>query len=222
MDLEISTYSTLSNLVEIDNIESKMRPLGVLFLAAMCDWPTMNQEKIVDFVAELKSFFGTPITIGGINGRSVSGGSLWESESGSSIAELIELSSKQYGEADFDKILQNILEYYQIEFTKVDFIAELQYSKTEQGGRKTPAKSGYRPQLKFDFTEMQTSGQQTFIGKEWVSPGEMVDAKIKMLSPNYFAGNLSVGMSFDFRELSIIVGTGVIKEIINDSLEKQS
>ena len=45
---------------------------------------------------------------------------------------------------------------------------------TEQGGRKTPAFSSYRPQVKFDFTEMQKSGQQTFIDKETVYPGDKV------------------------------------------------
>ena len=44
-----------------------------------------------------------------------------------------------------------------------DFIAELRYRTIEQGGRKTPVSSGYRPQLKFNFTEMQTTGHQFFI-----------------------------------------------------------
>ena len=89
-------------------------------------------------------------------------------------------------------------------------------------GRKTPAFSGYRPQVKFDFTEMQTSGQQTFIDKETVYPGDKVDAKIKILSPDYFADCLVEGMNFEFREGSKIIGTGQIKYIVNDKLEKAS
>jgi hypothetical protein len=101
-----------------------------------------------------------------------------------------------------------------------DFIAVLNYRTSEQGGRKTPAHSGYRPQVKFDFEEMQTSGQQTFIDKEIVNPGETVKARIKILSVDYFSNCLTEGMSFEFREGNTIIGTGEITEILNDKLKK--
>ncbi|WP_316818033.1 hypothetical protein [Pedobacter nyackensis] len=101
-----------------------------------------------------------------------------------------------------------------------DFIATLTYKTTEQGGRKTPAMSGYRPQVKFDFEEMQTSGQQTFINRELVFPGETVDAEIRILGVDYFANKLTEGMEFEFREGSRVIGTGKIKIIINDKLKK--
>jgi translation elongation factor EF-Tu-like GTPase len=103
---------------------------------------------------------------------------------------------------------------------EVDFIATLTYRTTEQGGRKTPAKSGYRPQVKFNFDKMQTSGQQTFIGKELVFPGETVDAEIKIIAVDYFASKLTEGMEFEFREGATVIGTGKIKHIINDILKK--
>jgi len=102
----------------------------------------------------------------------------------------------------------------------VDFIAELRYLSVEQGGRNVPAISGYRPQLKFDFAEMQTSGNQTFLDKDIVYPGESVTAEIKILSVDYFAYKLTENMKFDFREGSKIIGTGVIKKIINEKLRK--
>jgi elongation factor Tu len=101
-----------------------------------------------------------------------------------------------------------------------DFIAILHYRTTKEGGRKTPAHSGYRPQVKFDFEEMQTSGQQTFIDKEIVNPGETVKARIKILSVDYFSNCLTVGMNFEFREGNTIIGTGEITEILNDKLRK--
>jgi len=67
-----------------------------------------------------------------------------------------------------------------------DFIAILKYKNTAEGGRKTPTSSGYRPQVKFHFTEMQTSGRQTFIDREIVYPGETVRAYIKIGSPHLF------------------------------------
>ncbi|MEP3447812.1 MAG: hypothetical protein ABJN61_11720 [Flavobacteriaceae bacterium] len=220
MDNKIETYDTLWSLVDLDTEEHKVKDITTLFLNAMNDWPTMNQTLIFDFIGELKTFFGTPLTIEKLNTNKFNEQNAWKLESGSSIAELIDISTRFCNESDFDKITDNILSHYNKEFNKVDFIAELQYLTSEQGGRKTPAKSGYRPQVKFDFDEMQTSGQQTFIKKEWVKPGENVKAKIKILSPDHFAHTLTEGMEFEFRDGATIIGTGKIEYIVNEKLEK--
>jgi translation elongation factor EF-Tu-like GTPase len=89
-----------------------------------------------------------------------------------------------------------------------DFIAKLTYRTSAQGGRQTTAKSGYRSQIKFDFTDMQTSGLQTFIDKVTVFPGDIVDAIIKLASLDYFVGSLTEGMRFEFREGATVIGTG--------------
>lgn len=102
-----------------------------------------------------------------------------------------------------------------------DFIAKLKYRTTEQGGRKNPARTHYRPHLKFDFTQMLTSGQQLFIGTDIVYPGETVIAKITMGSTYHFESKLEIGMEFEFCEGSIIIGIGKITEIINKSLIKK-
>jgi hypothetical protein len=110
---------------------------------------------------------------------------------------------------------------YEAELSKADFIATLTYKTTEQGGRKTPAKSGYRPQIKFNFEEMQTSGEQTFIEHKMVFPGNMVNAEIKLLSPEYFENKLHYGTKFEFREGETIIGTGKIIHIINEKLKAE-
>ena len=222
MDNKITTYSTLWSLVDIDTKDHKLKDIATLFLNAMTDWPTYNQTDIQDFIEELKEYFSTPLTVEKIANKKFDGQNAWQVEAGSSIAELIDSSIKFCDQSDFDRIIDSILNYYNEEFNKVDFVAELQYLTTEQGGRKTPANSGYRPQVKFDFTEMQTSGQQTFIDKETVYPGDKVDAKIKILSPDYFADSLTEGMNFEFREGATVIGTGQIKYIVNDKLEKAS
>ena len=222
MDNIITTYATLWNLVDIDQKDHKLKNIATLFLNAMNDWPTYNQTDIQDFINELKAYFGTPLTIEKIDKKKSDGQNAWQVEAGSSIAELIDTSTRFYNQSNFDKIIDTVLSYYNDEFNKVDFIAELQYLTTEQGGRKTPASSGYRPQVKFNFAEMQTSGQQIFIDKETVYPGEKVDAKIKILSPDYFADCLTEGMNFEFREGPTLIGTGQIKYIVNDKLEKAS
>ncbi|SMB98927.1 elongation factor Tu domain protein [Hymenobacter roseosalivarius DSM 11622] len=110
----------------------------------------------------------------------------------------------------------------QVDKGEADFIASLTYLTTEQGRRQTPAFSGYRPQVKFEFAEMQTSGQQTFIDRKIVYLGDTVEAEIKIISVDYFAGQLKDEMKFDFREGSKIIGTGQIKHILNDKLRQAS
>jgi hypothetical protein len=100
-----------------------------------------------------------------------------------------------------------------------DFIATLRYRSMEEGGRKSPAKSGYRPGIKFPFSDMQTSGRQIFIDREFVMPGETVDAEIKVVSIDHFAPRLHVGLTFEFMEGNRIIGTGTIKYIVNDELK---
>lgn len=222
MDNKITTYSTLWNLVDIDTQDHKLKDIATLFLNSMNDWKLTETENINKFISDLKQYFGSTLTKESIAMKEFDGTNTWEKEAGSSIAELIDISLEFYKESDFDKIIEIVFDFYNAEFNKVDFIAELQYLTSEQGGRKTPAYSGYRPQVKFDFAEMQTSGQQTFIDKKTVYPGEKVKAKIKILSPDYFADCLTEGMNFEFREGSTLVGTGQIKYIVNDKLEKAS
>lgn len=102
----------------------------------------------------------------------------------------------------------------------LDFIATLYYKTPEEGGRETPACSGYRPDIKFPFDGMYTCGIQTFIDREKVYPGETVDAQIKIISVPYFAGRLEEGMEFIFVEGANVIGTGIIKEIVNEELRK--
>lgn len=100
------------------------------------------------------------------------------------------------------------------------FIAELKYKTTDEGGRMTPAKSGIRPSVKFHFDKYTTTGDQEFIDKKWVFPGENVKAKIRILSYEYFAKKLEEGMAFEIREGARITGTGKIIKILDSKLRK--
>ncbi|CAM4420777.1 elongation factor Tu [Zobellia nedashkovskayae] len=104
----------------------------------------------------------------------------------------------------------------------IDFIAELKFLTTEQSGRKTRAKSGYRPHIEFDnYPEYITSGIQTYIGKETVFPGETIKAQITILGTEYFAKRLYENMDFKFCEGSRTIGYGKIKEIVNLDLKSE-
>lgn len=101
-----------------------------------------------------------------------------------------------------------------------DFKAKLIYRTTENGGRKGFSNSGYRPQVEFDhIPNFSTSGQQVFLEKESVLPGETINAEISLLTHFGLVGNLSINDTFNFCEGSKIIGSGEIIEILNKDLE---
>lgn len=212
----LTKISQLETLVDIDKADHKLKNIAKLFVNAAMDWDTYNQADVSDFLKELKEYFGSPLTKEKITNKPLD--NVWRHAAGSSIFQMIDLSERYCNQSDFDKIVNAILSYYQQQMQGIDFIADLKYLTTEEGGRKTPVFSGYRPQVKFDFDEMQTSGQQTFLNKDTVYPGDTVEATIRIISVEHFANTLTEGMKFEFKEGSRIIGTGIITEILNDKL----
>jgi hypothetical protein len=103
-----------------------------------------------------------------------------------------------------------------------DFIADIEYRTTENGGRRGYAASGYRPHIKFPFSHNQTSGEQIFWDKDKVFPGEHVRAQVRILDHVTFKNALSNGMTFEFGEGPFVFGTGEILEVLNIKLKKNS
>ena len=101
-----------------------------------------------------------------------------------------------------------------------DFIAKLKYRTTEQGGRMSYAASGYRPHVKFPWSNAMTSGEQIFMDRKKVYPGDTVKAWITILDHVTFKNSLIVGQEFEFREGFRTIGTGEILEILNSDLQK--
>lgn len=101
-----------------------------------------------------------------------------------------------------------------------DFVAKIVYKTSAEGGRKGPARSGYHPQIKFEFSDMNTSTVQLFRDREWVHPGDSVLADMHMVGRDYFAGKLEVGMRFEVREGARVTAIGEIVEIRNESLRR--
>lgn len=112
MDNRINTYSILFDLVETDVKDHKQKEIATLFLNAMNDWPTYNQIKIIDFIKELKDYFGTPLTIEKISAKKFDGQNAWQIEAGIPIADLIDVSTNFCNQSDFDKIVEKFLNYY--------------------------------------------------------------------------------------------------------------
>lgn len=103
-----------------------------------------------------------------------------------------------------------------------DLIARITYLTTEQGGRKGYAASGYRPHVKFDGRKELTSGEQLFIDKDKVFPGETVIAEIRISGTDFFKNYLFVGQHFEVAEASYLVGHGEILEVTNPTLRQAS
>jgi hypothetical protein len=101
-----------------------------------------------------------------------------------------------------------------------DFIAKVTYLTTQEGGRINYAVSGYRPHVKFDGKKELTSGEQLFIDREKVFPGDTVTAEIRLLGKDYFKNYLYVGQHFEVAEASHLVGHGEVLEIINPDLRQ--
>ncbi|TCR10385.1 hypothetical protein EDF66_101199 [Sphingobacterium sp. JUb20] len=219
---KFETFDQLVFLTELYQNEDSFNKTASLLINALNDWPNAHSLKISEFIQEFESYFGKPITIDKIRKNSIGSTYLdaWRCEAGSSLIEMIEYAEVLYNRSDFSYIIEQIIIYYQNKIKMIDFVAELTYRTLEEGGRSTPAFSKYRPQVKFDFDDMQTSGEQTFINKTVVYPGEEVKATLRIIGQEYFSGRLEDGMFFEFREGSRIIGTGKIVKIMNEKLRK--
>jgi len=100
----------------------------------------------------------------------------------------------------------------------IDVEAEIYFLTHEEGGRDSPAVSGYRPQFYYDG--MNWDAPHTFPDVEVVNPGDTVRSLIGFLSPKKHFGKVYIGMQFQIREGDRIVGKGKITKIIE--LEKSA
>jgi translation elongation factor EF-Tu-like GTPase len=94
-----------------------------------------------------------------------------------------------------------------------DIEAEITFVPTEQGGRKSPAISGYRPQ--FYFGGFDYDAEQEYPDVESVAPGQTARAYLRFFSPDYIAGKISVGDEFQVREGLRVYAHGQITKIMN-------
>jgi len=94
-----------------------------------------------------------------------------------------------------------------------DIEAQIYFLKPEEGGRSTPAYSGYRPQFYYDEHDWDASHDYPDV--DVVNPGDTVRAFLGFLSPNEHFGKVYEGMEFLVREGARTVGKGVVTKIID-------
>ena len=84
--------------------------------------------------------------------------------------------------------------------------ATIYFLPPEEGGRKTPIFSGYRPALYFG--EKQTDGAIMLLSGERVVPGTECEVLIHLLHPEHVGDALKPLAPFEAKEGSRVVGRG--------------
>jgi hypothetical protein len=67
----ILTFNNLRDAVDNEPHNTQTKELAELFLTAMYDWPPIKQDRIDEFIIELKMFFGDPVTSDKINAKQI-------------------------------------------------------------------------------------------------------------------------------------------------------
>jgi translation elongation factor EF-Tu-like GTPase len=98
-----------------------------------------------------------------------------------------------------------------------NFTAILTLLPTQNGGRKRPVFDNYRPSFSFSSKNL-ISGEISFPEKDQVDPGTTAIARIKLLPSKIIRHNLKSGDSFTILEGNKLVGTGVIKDILEEKM----
>ncbi len=101
-----------------------------------------------------------------------------------------------------------------------DIEARLTARTREQGGRSTPAQSGYRPNHDFGLPGELNDALHEYPESGFIQPGETVQARLWLFAPERQAGRLLPGMPFTFQEGHIVIGEGEITRVLNPDLAR--
>ena len=99
-----------------------------------------------------------------------------------------------------------------------DIEAEIYFFTEEEGGRKKPAYSGYRPDHDFGVKDMINGAQHEYQQTKAVNPGEKANALLWLTVPELQDKRLFINKEFTIQEGARIVGSGKITRIINKEL----
>ena len=100
-----------------------------------------------------------------------------------------------------------------------DIEAEVTFLAPADGGRSTPAKSGYRPNH-LVLPDYLTSGHHEYRDKDQVLPGESAITEIWFLSPEQYPKSMSVGKIIRVQEGSRLVGHAKVLKVYNEVLRE--
>jgi hypothetical protein len=95
--------------------------------------------------------------------------------------------------------------------------AEVTFLKPEEGGRKSPAFSGYRPQFYYEGHDWDA--EHMYPDVEKVNPGETTRALLTFISPEFHRNRVHPGMAFEIREGTRVVGRGKVTRLLSVEAE---
>src|SRR5207253_10402023 len=95
------------------------------------------------------------------------------------------------------------------------FRARVYFLRTEEGGRKIPVLSGYRPSL--TFGSKQSGCQMKFQNKELALLGEECIARVTLLSSQFVYSELKPNAYLEVREGSKVIVKGTDLVVLQDS-----
>ncbi|QMV67934.1 DNA translocase FtsK [Sphingobacterium paramultivorum] len=114
-EINIQNTQQFIDLINNHPNDHPLKTIGLLFAAAINDWPTQNQTNINEFVQELQNYFGTPLTKESILAKttSFSDEDAWRKESAASLLELLDLAETQYQEKNLEQLIEAIIKHYE-------------------------------------------------------------------------------------------------------------
>ena len=120
-----------------------------------------------------------------------------------------------------DAAEKNVHTFSMMETRNPDLVARVIYLTIEQGGRRTPAGNGHRPQTKFEGLRGLTPAEQIFTDKrEYILPGDAAEAEITLVTKDQFRRSLYAGQMFEFFDNDKLIGTGTILKVLNGELSR--
>src|ERR1035438_5596312 len=94
-----------------------------------------------------------------------------------------------------------------------DIEAEITFVPVAEGGRKTPAFSGYRPQFFYD--DQNHAIDLEFPDADGIDAGQTARALVRVGSPEVHVGHLHPGMEFELREGARVVARGRVTKLLH-------
>ena len=96
--------------------------------------------------------------------------------------------------------------------TTYNLKANITLFPTNQGGRKNPVYTGYRPSFAFN-TEKYYSGEIKLIARKEMRPGQTSKAYVRLLPAKTIRKNLKPADAFRIGEGNKTIGSSIIEEV---------
>jgi elongation factor Tu len=104
----------------------------------------------------------------------------------------------------------------------VDIEAEILFLSTQEGGRSTPTRSGYRAPHDFGIDGMLNDAMHEYPDRGLAFPGETVRTLLRLLAPEFQIGRLHHGFAFTVREGACVVARGRVTKLLNRDLANRA